>query len=397
MAGASYLVLSRLKMGVHLSYLVYNSEANGKKLFNEFIDNFEHVPVAVKSKIFERQILWLWLNNPNSKGKSDPCSMHHSRIVKTIVENLPKKREILLELVPMVMKQMIKFDNTVLSNCHKMCVERSSAFQNSSNTIISLLFNACFQDKELFNNFLVKMNGFDFLLLRLFSKPENAEAGEETIDTKTSEPTDKHEVIEDLFDEPEALAPAPSAESKDKKPKEKKGIDKVNLIDAGKTMVLIQSSAGVETQTQDWVIYKNGQRNRVIYKHIDKTCRSDFIMMFECSDVIEVSDIQMGLIYYWGNYDQDMHYEPMQVFCEGGMSKAQIDWSVPLRLADDGGYRQSAVNVYGANFSGFSSLNYDTQKYQEDPSLMVADKLKEKQQVHRAKYITFRLRRPEIC
>ena len=120
-------------------------------------------------------------------------------------------------------------------------------------------------------------------------------------------------------------------------------------------------------------------------------------MMFECTDVIEVSDIQMGLIYYWGNCDQDMHYRPMQVFCEGGMSKTQIDLSVPLRLADDGGYRQSAVNVYGANFSNFSSLNYDTQKYHKDPSSMIVDKLKEKQQVYRAKYITFRLRRPEIC
>ena len=48
------------------------------------------------------------------------------------------------------------------------------------------------------------------------------------------------------------------------------------------------------------------------------------------------------------------------------MSKAQIDLSVLLRLADNGGYRQSAVNVYEANFSSFSFFNYDTQKYQED-------------------------------
>lgn len=169
------------------------------------------------------------------------------------------------------------------------------------------------------------------------------------------------------------------------------------MTDAGKTMKLIESSVGAENQTQDWVMYKNGQRNRIVFKHIDKSSASDFIMRFECTDVIEVSDITMGLIYYWGNYDQDMHYEPMQVFCEGGMSKTEIDWSVPLRLADDGGYRQSAVNVYGANFTDFKSLNFDVDKFTEDPSAVISSKINEKHDIYKAKYITFRLRRPEIC
>lgn len=116
------------------------------------------------------------------------------------------------------------------------------------------------------------MNGFDFLLLRLFSKPEGIEDAEETIDTRSEQlKHEDSEVLEDLFDEADTLAQTPSKEVAKEKSKEKKGIDKVNLTDAGKTMVLIQSSIGVETQTQDWVQYKNGQRNRIIYKHIDKT------------------------------------------------------------------------------------------------------------------------------
>lgn len=79
------------------------------------------------------------------------------------------------------------------------------------------------------------------------------------------------------------------------------------------------------------------------------------------------------------------------------MTKHQIDWSVPLRLADDGGYRQSAVNVYGANFAHFSSMNYDVDKYNTNASSVILTKLREKTTVYRAKYITFRLRRPEIC
>jgi hypothetical protein len=79
------------------------------------------------------------------------------------------------------------------------------------------------------------------------------------------------------------------------------------------------------------------------------------------------------------------------------MTKSQIDWSVPLRLADDGGYRQSAVNVYGANMSHFSSMNYDVEKYRKNPDSVIIDKLKEKRDIYKAKYITFRLRRPEIC
>lgn len=322
MAGASYVVLARLKMGVHLSYLVYNSEDKGKKYFDKFIDEFDHVTIEEKSEIFEKQIVWLLLNNPTSKGKSDPCSVQHNRICKTMLEKIPQKKEIVLELLPKVMKQVIKFDNMILNNCHKLGVERCSAFQNNSNTIISTLFNVCFNDKELFNDFLIKMKGFDFFLQRLFTKTEESKVEstneeEEIISTsKSAEKLDKL-LIENLFEESPkpVIASANSQEvKKDDKSKEKKGIDKVNFTDAGKTMKLIQSTVGVENQTQDWVLYKNGQRNRIVFKHIDKACKSDFIMRFECTEAIEVSDITMGLIYYWGNYDQDMHYEPMQVF-----------------------------------------------------------------------------------
>ena len=92
-------------------------------------------------------------------------------------------------------------------------------------------------------------------MLRLFSKPERINVDEEKIDTR-SEETKYHdsEVIEDLFEEPEKVVDTQKLlkeENKDKKTKEKKGIDKVNLTDAGKTMILIQSSVGVENQTQD--------------------------------------------------------------------------------------------------------------------------------------------------
>ena len=161
------------------------------------------------------------------------------------------------------------------------------------------------------------MKGFDFFLQRLFSKSDDKttiSVGEDDEEIVQYSSTDDDFNISNLFEEPPLPTVKASSEPKEDKTKEKKGIDKVNLTDAGKTMKLIQSTVGMENQTQDWVLYKNGQRNRVLFKHIDKTCKSDFIMKFECSDIIEVSDVTLGLIYYWGNYDQDMHYEPMQVF-----------------------------------------------------------------------------------
>jgi hypothetical protein len=406
MAGANYVVLSRLKMGVHLTYLVFNSEIEGTKCFSKYIEAWKDIECKEKSEVIEKLIIWLLLNNPTSKGKSDPCSMNHNRITKVIMEKIcdliPKNKELVSILLPKIMKQVIDFDNMILTNCDKLGVERSSSLQKNCNSI----FRSCLHDKEIFNHLLVKMKGFNFFLQRLFSKneevngTENEESKEEIIGEENDSHSDEEETkIDDLFQDFQVKVKSslkPDTEKKDQN-KEKKGIDKVNLVDAGKTMKLIESSLGVENTSQDWIMYKNGQRNRILYKHIDKSSGPDFIMRFELTDVIEVSDIQMGLIYYWGNYDADMHYEPMSVFCEGGMTKDQIDWSIKLRLADDGGYRQSAVNVYGANFSHFKSMNSDVDLYNEDPYLLINHKIKGISDIYKAKYITFRLRRPEIC
>jgi hypothetical protein len=57
----------------------------------------------------------------------------------------------------------------------------------------------CFNDKELFNNFLVKMKGFDFLLQRLFSKSDKESAKEESKDDE-EETIDTGEDYEEIRD-----------------------------------------------------------------------------------------------------------------------------------------------------------------------------------------------------
>ena len=86
------------------------------------------------------------------------------------------------------------------------------------------------------------------------------ENAEETIDTRSEQLKHKDsDILKDLFDESDTLAQTPSKEVAKEKSKEKKGINKVNLTDSGKTMILIQLFIGIETQTQDWVQYKNDQ------------------------------------------------------------------------------------------------------------------------------------------
>jgi len=286
MAGADYAVLGRMKMGVHLSYLVYLSEANGKNLYELFITEFKEVSVEEKSGILEKLVLWLLLNNPHHKSKSDTCSNQLLRITKFISENLPTEKDIVLVLLPNILKEVNKFDNMILNNCHKLGIERSVSLQNNSNSIISQLFSVCFQNKELFNDFLVKKEGFDFLLQRLFSKynvdeqiPEEESKGDDEEENIVTERPFKETTnsLENLFksEENEEETNKENEEEKYEENKEirankKKGIEKVALTDAGKTMKLIETSFGVENTTQDWVMYKNGQRNRIILKNIDK-------------------------------------------------------------------------------------------------------------------------------
>lgn len=95
-------------------------------------------------------------------------------------------------------------------NLETLAILKQRKPASNSNTLISLLFSVCFKDKELFNDFLVKMKGFDFFLQRLFSKSEEkqddaeenkAHDREEKIDTDTKNDSDTEDNIDNLFEE----------------------------------------------------------------------------------------------------------------------------------------------------------------------------------------------------
>ena len=49
-------------------------------------------------------------------------------------------------------------------------------------------------------------------------------------------------------------------------------------------------------------------------------------MKFDLESLIQINEIQVGVLFNWSTYDPDCQYEPLSFILEGGRTEDTIEW-----------------------------------------------------------------------
>jgi len=134
-------------------------------------------------------------------------------------------------------------------------------------------------------------------------------------------------------------------------------IEKNTVVkDYGSNMKLVwttdqEAKAATTYANVGWNKFKNGTKNRIFMKQLDKKQCYEYVMQFNLEAEVEISEIQLGVLYNWSTYDQDCQYEPLTIIVEGGLTKERPDWKALLRPYDDNGYKMNSITPYGICFT----------------------------------------------
>ncbi len=121
--------------------------------------------------------------------------------------------------------------------------------------------------------------------------------------------------------------------------------------------MLIESTSANDSltsyQTIDWSVNKKGYRHKVFNKQLTGALKNEFVMTFKLKTVVEVSEIQVGIVNYWGGTNE-LFIEPSSIVVEGGMSMSNMNIICTLNKVKDDGFANFAVSVFGRNMETYT-------------------------------------------
>jgi len=129
-----------------------------------------------------------------------------------------------------------------------------------------------------------------------------------------------------------------------------------------KNMVLDNTSAGDNVSsyaTTDWTVNKKGYRSKIYNKMLTGALKNEFSMTFKLKTTVEVNEIQVGVINYWGGTNE-LFVEPNSIVVEGGMSLNNMNIICTLTKIRDDGFANFAVSTFGRNMEAFTPENAKT-------------------------------------
>lgn len=102
-----------------------------------------------------------------------------------------------------------------------------------------------------------------------------------------------------------------------------------------------------------------------------------------------LNEIQIGVVYNWSTYDQDCNSEPLSLILEGSCAEeGPADWRLIMQPINDDGFSMNSITVYGISFSDISKVNLTTHPL---------DKVLEKVGCKKARFLSFKFRRPVLA
>lgn len=200
--GANLQTIMKLDLAVQMSSILMQAKTGeDKAAFEEFIgsSNFDEAKVDVFTKLIQ----WIILNYSASKIKSSPAGakiFELSQNIEGLLSKVSVSEKAVSMCLPILMKTILKADFKLRdlihqSGCctqvnkskkakgqseekptqHLINFERALAIQRNVNILFLLFFKQWVQTDAVATRFLTELNGFDFLLDRLFSKVTEVE------------------------------------------------------------------------------------------------------------------------------------------------------------------------------------------------------------------------------
>jgi len=319
-------------------------------------------------------ILWLLLNEKDKVGVTigsetlSKISGHVQEILTHLVES-----EVLTKLA---MKTLIafvhEFDNKIyqLAEIATISFNISTKLNNQVNKIVLKLMESWLSSESIALSFALELKGFEFLLDRINAADSRSRQLTKIQEDKQVKGAEAVTTIPRFYAETD-LEDAIWAElSKSGKDSAKEEEFSVNLAkkfepnthileEHAKTMLLESISSGdlvSSFSTIDWSVNKRGYRHRIFNKQLNETLKNELALTFKLKTVIEATEIQVGIINYWGGTNE-LFIEPTSIIVEGGMSLNNMNIVCTLNKVQDDGFGNFAVSVFGRNMETFTSEN----------------------------------------
>ena len=325
-------------------------------------------------------IVWLLLNEKLAPGTTPAAELHAklSNHVKDILYNLGESEELVKVGLSTLINFIQEFDKkiSICSETESMSFAIATKLNDKINKLLVSLIETWVTTDELALCFATEIRGFEFLLDRIRTADTRAnrlghngkeglsltEEAKKTVDRDQSLlGTDLDEAInkqlslgisKDLSKEEEVSANL------------NKKYDPLShhIEEYAKTMVIESTSGGdvlTSYLTTDWSVNKKGNKHKVFTKSITGALKNEFSMTFRLKTTIEISEIQMGIINYWGN-SNELYLEPSSIIVEGGMNTNNMSAICTLNKIRDDGFASHCSAVFGRNMETFSSENGKT-------------------------------------
>jgi hypothetical protein len=91
-------------------------------------------------------------------------------------------------------------------------------------------------------------------------------------------------------------------------------------------MTMVSNNGGDVQQTYaktDWSVNKRSYKHRIIIKHLTGNLRSEYWILFQIPQVVELREIQIAFTNYWAA-DTEVYAEPLSVLVEAGMDENNL-------------------------------------------------------------------------
>ncbi len=383
--GGKYKVMYRAILGARMVAILSGAKGkDGKKLAIQELMETSKDPKLTTA--FTNLLFWLFLNyNKNDTScKLTQLICKISKSVKRMFKCVGVNDGLCKTLLGTLEEVVVTADKNLLKRVESgdLRINLAVELNERVNKLLKRMMKYIMASTVTATYFAFDLKGFDFLFNRLgISKevqPDLAGQVTSVVDSDLMEGVS--ETIQVVPENSEKAEPTDNGGKKEQ--------FSPNLLldeDFAKDMNLIECTGETNLSSLhhiNWCTYKGGQRSKIYTKQFKEGGRDEVVMAFELKKYIEIKEIQLSFINFWG-MDNFEHLDVSSVTVDIGTAKSMFSYLCTLDKVHDKSLEVHGVTVFGRNMSA-----YDEAISKSDPIAQKLNSLKNA----KAKYIRFTIR-----